>query len=619
MTDKSPGFLRRIFGGLWNLITWFRVALLNLVFLVILVAVVASIWPKASLEVPKSTLLKVSPSGVLVDQYTYIDPVSQLIDSSESDRPETLVSDVIEAIELAADDDRIEGIVLELDALVGGGISKLEEIGRALEYFKATDKPIYAQGSNLTQQQYYLASYADEINLNPLGSVLITGFSTYRNYYKDALDKLKVSMHVFRTGEYKDAMEPFIRNSMSDASREHNQRWLDQLWSVYTHQIEQLRELPEGAVDEYIATMEPKLKEFNGNAAQLALDIGLVDSLTPPKQWRNELAKQYGENRDGSYQSFDFLDYVSIERSLTFPEPDTIALIVARGTIKGGYQPAGEIGDKSFLELLDQVKGDSTVKALVVRIDSGGGGVYASENIRQGLMEIRDKGIPIVVSMGTVAASGGYWIATPADEIWATPTTITGSIGVFGAFVTLEESLEHLGINTDGIGTSELAGAIRADRALSPMAKSLLQQGINHMYQQFIELVAQARDTTPEAIDQIAQGRVWSGQSALELGLVDKLGNLEDAIKSAAELAELDSYSVETVEQELSTFEQFVSEVSQSRVASLIHSTVESQQTGLPPALIQHYKALAEPLNFAHSLTDPRGAYALCFECVHPQ
>ncbi|GAA6166538.1 signal peptide peptidase SppA [Sessilibacter corallicola] len=619
MADKSPGFFRRTLGGLWNLITWIRVTLLNVFFLVILIAVVAAIWPKDPLEVPNKTLLKVAPTGVLVDQYTHIDPFAKVIDSQDSEPAETRVKDLIEAITFAAEDDRIEGLVLELDSLVGGGISKLEEIGDALTVFKESGKPIYAQGSNLTQQQYYLASYADEVNLNPLGSVLITGFSTYRNYYKDAIDNLKISMHVFRTGDYKDAMEPFIRNSMSDASREHNQCWLNQLWSVYTGQIEQLRDLPEGSINDYIATMDAKLKELNGNAAKLALDAGLVDSLVAPKQWRSELGDTYGANNDGSYKSFDYLDYLSIERSLEFPEPDTIALIVARGTIKSGYQPAGQIGDKSFLELLDQVKQDPTVKALVVRIDSGGGGVYASENIRQGLMEIREKGIPIVVSMGTVAASGGYWIATPADEIWATPTTITGSIGVFGAFVTLEDSLKHLGINTDGIGTSELAGAIRADRALSPMAQSLLQQGINHMYQQFIELVAQARDTTPEAIDQIAQGRVWSGQSALELGLVDELGNLEQAIASAAELAEIETYTVETIEQELSPFEQFVSQVSQSHVAGLIQSSLESQQVGLPPALIQHYKALAEPLNFAQSLTDPRGVYALCFECVQPQ
>ncbi|GAB2191073.1 signal peptide peptidase SppA [Sessilibacter sp. MAH1] len=621
-TQKAP-FIFRLFSGLWKTITWFRVALLNVIFLAIIVAIIASITQRETLKINDKTLLSVAPTGVLVDEYTYIAPIERLT-SSDNSPPETLVRDLVSAIDMAADDSRIDAMALELDKLAAGGISKLEEIGAALTRFRATGKKIYAYGSNMSQHQYYLASFADEISLDPFGSVVLTGFASYRNYFKDALDKLKVSMHIFRAGQYKDAMEPFLRNDMSDASREHNQQWLESLWGAYTSEVEALRELPEGTINDYINNMSVKLQSVSGDSAQLALDTGLVDQLNPLHTWQKTLSEQYGARSDGSVKSLGFREYLAANQKLLLPTDPKVALIVARGTIKDGYQNPGEIGDKSFQELIDQVKDDSSIKALVLRIDSGGGGVFASEKIRQSLLQVREKGLPIVVSMGSVAASGGYWIATPADEIWATPTTITGSIGVFGAFLTLEQSLAHLGINTDGLGTTELAGAIRMDRELSPAAESLIQQGINNMYQRFITLVAEARNSTPQAIDEIAQGRVWSGDKALELGLVDQLGNLEDVIARAAKLAELDNYEVVTIKQPTDPVDQFVESLTSAKVVQSASQQFKSYmmsdvETTINPVLLAHFNALLEPFNLTQSLTDPRGMYVLCMECRSPQ
>lgn len=616
MSEKSPGLIRRIFTRFWKIITWLRVAFFNLIFLLFLFLIIASLVPQQPVTIEPNNQLVVTPYGFLVDQYTYVDPYTLLLDD-QKEPTETLVSDLVEVIDLARDDDKITSMVLQLDRLAGGGISKLEEVGAALARFSESGKPIYAYGENLTQQQYYLASYADHIHLNPLGSVLVDGFSSYRNYFKDALDHLEINMHVFRTGDYKDAMEPFLRNDMSQASKENNQLWLNELWGVYSSRIEELRDLPKGALNDFINNMDDSLANYQGDTARLALESGLVDELSTHVEWHDWLSAQPGDNE------LDYRTYYQTRKPPT-ALPSTkkkVAVITARGVISQGDLESGEIGDVSFANQLERVRDDRSIKALVVRIDSGGGGVQASENIRLSLLDfVRERSIPVVVSMGSVAASGGYWMATAADEIWATPTTITGSIGVFAAFPTLENSLSKLGINTDGLATTELAGAIRVDRPLTPMAKNLIQQSVDHMYQRFLGIVSEARDSSPDAIDKIAQGRVWSGNTALELGLVDNLGNLEDVIGRAAELAELREYDIEHIIKPLTPMERFMSEITkvQGVAAARNALTSNSHQSLLPTSLTAHIQKALAPWHFLDAMDDPRGFYALCAECVAP-
>jgi len=616
MSKESPGFLTRLFRGFWNLITWLRISLFNLVFLALLLALVVAMIPQEEQRLTGKRALRVAPSGFLVDQRSYVDPVTQILEQSRPEEVETLVSDLVKTINHAARDERITALVLELDYLVGGGISKLEEIGTALQRFKVSGKPIIAVADNYSQEQYYLASYADEIYLHPMGGVLLTGYGSYRNYFKNALDKLAVNFHVFRVGDYKDFIEPYTRNNMSAASREHNALWLQQLWGVYTSRLESLRGLPNGAVNSYINNLDENLNRVDGNSARLALNAGLVDQLAGRRQVRQTLKQKLGSNRDGdNYNALDYWDYLHHLEKENGHVGGKVGLIVAKGIIVDGKQPEGTIGGDTMAKLLREAREDASLKALVLRIDSGGGSAFASEVIRQEILATRQAGIPVIVSMGSVAASGGYWIASAGDEIWATPTTITGSIGVFGAFPTFELTLDKLGVSTDGIGTTKLAGAMRVDRPLSPQAESVIQQSVEFVYKQFLNLVAEARDSSVGEIHRVAQGRVWSGATAKELGLVDNIGNLEDAVAAAAARAGLNSYHLHLIRKTLSPKEQILKELA-GGVSALAPNTLMEKVA--PASLRKALTPLAEPFQLMGKLNDPRGVYTLCEVCTAP-
>lgn len=615
MSSSNPGILRRIFSGLWRLLTWIRTSLANLLFLVLILLVVVVMLPKEVRQMPEETALRVAPSGFLVDQYRYIDPLTQILEQDQQ-QTETLVRDLITTINSAADDKRITSLVLDLNYLEGGGLSKLQEIGRALTRFKQSGKPIYALSDAYSQEQYYLASYADDIIVHPMGAVILTGYGSYRNYFKSALEKLSLNMHVFRVGEYKDAVEPYLRDQMSEASREHNSQWLNELWASYTDDVEQQRELAASGINNYINQLDKHLQANQGNPAKTAQSLALVDHLFSHPQQKEFLIEKLGKDEElDDYKALEYEDYLSF---LKQEEPQTTAkvgLIVAKGVILDGEQPEGSIGGDTLSQLIRDARDDENIKALVVRVDSGGGSAFASEVIRQEMALTQQAGIPILISMGSVAASGGYWISMAADEVWATPNTITGSIGVFSAFPTIENSLEKVGISTDGVGTTELAGALRLDRPLSPLAKNILQQSVNSIYQQFLDLVAEARQTTSAQIHAVAQGRVWTGRAAKDLGLVDKLGDLNEVIVAAAELAELTNYQVFEIKKPLSPSEQFAKElagefsgVSQSALIqpSPLIELLNSAQTQLKP-LVTLLKS-----------GDPRSVYAHCMECVTP-
>lgn len=615
--QKPRSFFGRFFSGIGAFITWLRNTLMNVIFLIILILIIAAISGKAYEPLPEKFALRIAPAGMLVDQRNYMDTASMLLNDEEKDS-ETVVRDIVDAIHRAADDQRIESIVLELGDLDGGGITKMEEIGQALNVFKAKKKTIMAVSDSYSQDQYYLASFANEIYLHNMGEVQLMGFGRYITYYKSALEKLGVNVHIFRSGKYKDYVEPYLRDNMSDESREHNSQWLNQLWAKYTNHVETQRKLPTGSLNEFINNMDTKLAAVNGNSAQLALNEHLVDKLVDRKTIDDLLIQKFGKNDDHDFYNGIGVHTYNAEAKLhSTSKSEKIGLLVASGTIVDGHQPEGSIGSESYVELLRDIKDDKSIKALVIRIDSGGGSAFASEIIRNEVAAVRAQGIPVFISMGTVTASGGYWIATAGDEIWAMPTTITGSIGVFGAFPTLENGLQKMGLNTDGISTTELGGAPRLDRPLAPKMSNIIQSGVDHTYQRFLNLVADARDKEVAEINEIAQGRVWTGTSAMEMGLVDHLGNLNDVIAAAAAKANITDYSVKVLTQKLSPKEELVRRLVGEDALGFIPKALLKPYAD-EVAVLQQLSPLLKPLLALQNMTDPQGIYASCLECIAP-
>ncbi|MCA0899078.1 signal peptide peptidase SppA [Microbulbifer agarilyticus] len=619
-STRSRGVIRRFFGAIGGAITWLRRVVTNLIFLLLLLFIgVAIFGGEERITVPQGGALKVAPSGFLVDELSQPGVLPGFFGGPSAPQ-ETRVKDLVDAIDHAAGDSRISALVLELDSLAGASLSKLEEVGEAVQRFKASDKPVYAIGDNFTQGQYFLASHADKVYMNPMGSLLITGFGSYRSYVKSALDKLKINFHVFRVGDYKDAIEPYIRDDMSPASRENKARWLNRLWNEYTEQVTGLRNLPPSAVDNYIAELPQNLRAEGGSWAKAALANQFVDKLLTRRAAVAELQEVVGEAKEDTsqYRGIHAQDYLRHMKMTNLPDPrqpkDKVALISAAGAIVDGDAPAGQIGSASLGKLIAKAR-DKNVKALVLRIDSPGGSAFASEAIRQELLATREAGIPVVISMGSVAASGGYWIAAGGDRIWASPSTITGSIGVFGAFPTFEDSLEHLGIYNDGVGTTALAGTMRLDRPLPEAAADILQQGVEHTYAQFLQLVAEARNSTPEEIHKIAQGQVWTGRAALELGLVDDLGNLKDAIADAAQLAEIDKYDVMEIQRELSPSEKLMRALAENVDAQVSASIERNLPLG---AWFSSLQPALQPFAELKSFKDPRALYLRCMGCIAP-
>ncbi|MFT5164557.1 MAG: protease-4, partial [Alteromonadaceae bacterium] len=526
--------------------------------------------------------------------------------------PEVLVSDALLVINHATTDDRIKVIVLDLKGMSRSGLNKLKVIGSALEQFKAAGKKIIAIGDYYSQNQYYLASYADEITMNPMGGILIDGYSRYSLYYKEAFAKLKVTQHIFKVGKFKSAVEPYIREDMSPEAKEANIAWLDELWTVYKTDIAARRNMSASNFDENLDDLITKLKVVDGDFGQYALTNQWVDSLKSREQIRQQLIELVGDDGDDNFEQVNYSDYLSVVKPpFAFDNPmlDKVAVIVAQGVIQDGHRKSGEIGGDSTAKLLRKARLDDTVKAVVLRVDSPGGSAFASEIIRQEVEALKAQGKPVIASMGSVAASGGYWISATANEIWASPTTITGSIGIFGMFMTFENSLKTIGISSDGVATTEMAG-ISLLRPLNPKIGDVIQLNIEKGYQRFLNLVAQGRDMTPEDVDKIAQGRVWTGTMALKLGLVDKLGTLDDAIVAAADMASLKTYDIKVIEQALSAKDKFFRELFGNSDASADNSG-NAQSFGVQ-AMMQ---MLDQQLSVIGQFNDPQHAYVHCQVC----
>ncbi|MEH6517391.1 MAG: signal peptide peptidase SppA [Halioglobus sp.] len=612
---SRPSLIRRLPGAVWNGITHVRVALSNILFLLVLLLIYFAFSADSPQPVPTRAALLLNPMGTIVDQKSYIDPLQAVLVESTPGQHEVLLRDVIAAVDIARDDPAITSLVMDFDQLLSVGISKSQEIAIAIDAFKTSGKPVVAVGDYFTQDQYFLASYADTVILHPFGGVAIEGFSSYRNYFRDALAKAAVTMHVFKAGEHKSMAEPFLRDSMSEGEKEITGRWLNQLWQQYTQTVESQRQLTAGSIDEYANTYGQKLTVAQGDTALVALNANLVDKLMQRGEAMDYIADVVGaRSEEGSFEAVLFEDYVARKRATPEQtEPlagDSVAVVTASGNILPGEQPAGSIGGDTLSELIQTAVNKEGVSALVLRVSTGGGSVFASEVIRREMISAKAQGLPVVVSMGSVAASGGYYIAANADQIWATPGTITGSIGVFAAFPTFEQLLERVGIQTDGVGTTELAGSLRLDRPLSPAIAESITASVQHTYRGFVELVAEGRGMSFEQVDTIAQGRVWSASDAVEVGLVDQLGNLEDAIQAAADLAGLEDYRVDYIELPKTQREQFIEQFADSvgSLNLLSHSTLS---LGINRALAP----VREAAELLLSLEDPGNLYLRCVDC----
>ncbi len=605
------------FSFVWRILEGIR-KVLHLVLLLVLFGFILAALHTSIPIIPRSAALVIAPEGELVEQLSS-DPLRRAFgQASGGPAPETLLKDVIDAIQAAKSDSRIKLIVLDLGNLDTSGLSKLQEIGASLRDFRSAGKRVVVGADSLDQTQYYLAAQAGEVYLDPLGLVYVDGFSYYRMFLKDAIDKLGVDVNVFRAGTFKSFTDQFSRSDMAASEREESSVWLQALWNAYGQDVTRARSLPANALNEYVAEQAAALAAVNGDAAKLALQRGLVTALKSRRQMADELKNLVGEDQDThSFNSIGMSQYLTAVRSkrvLRSKSDARVGIVVASGEILDGHQPPGKIGGDSTADLLRQARYDNTIKAVVLRVDSPGGSMFASEQILREVQTLRKAGKPVVVSMSTYAASGGYYISAAANQIFASPTTLTGSIGVFSVVPTFQRTLEKFGVKVDGLGTTALAGEMRLDRALDPAARQILQSSVDHAYAEFLHRVGEGRKKSVEDIEKVAEGRVWAGVDAQRIGLVDHLGGLKDATDAAAKLAELGSdYDVEYVESELSLREQLLMQLRSEavRVGQMVglmapRSDVERV---LDPVLAQA-RAIAE-------LNDPRGLYAYCW-CKEP-
>jgi len=606
---------RTLLKAMLSLYRWIRAICLNLVFIVILLAFLATLLSSDSFEVPEGAALLIAPAGTLVEERTRLESFSDLLGRNPA-RDEVLLEDLLDAISFAAEDDEISAIVLALDALQSADLSKLQDIAQALTDFKSSNKPIYALADNLSQTQYFLASHADEILLNPLGMVSLEGMSAYQYYFAEAIEKLGINVHIFRVGEYKSAVEPFELSGMSDAARENYQQLLEQQWQLYLDGIAQQRQLQPDQINDLINNQDQFLAAQNGDSAALALDFGLVDQLSSRPAMRDYLINRIGHDAENnSFLQVPYQRYLAARRLPFTPIPasNQVGIIVASGTILDGEGDSGSIGGDSLAALIRQATDNENIKALVLRIDSPGGSAYASEVIRQQLLDFKQSGKSLIVSMGGVAASGGYWIASAADEIWAGSATITGSIGIFGILPTFSESLANLGIYSDGVATTEQAGALGFGRDLPEVTRNSLQLIVENGYQRFLTIVADARGMSPQEVDTHAQGRVWNASDALEFKLIDHIGDLDDAIAAAANHAGLDQYQTVRIAQAPSAAELFIENLANNFD---IHSWFPVRQTAFAQLFSGNIsRQLEESLEQLLSGNDPGNLYLQCFVC----
>ncbi|HET7306332.1 MAG TPA: signal peptide peptidase SppA [Gammaproteobacteria bacterium] len=606
----------RVLRGIWGVLDVI-VDLIVLAVAVIFALALASISVGRP-QVPASAALVINPQGELVEQYSG-NPVDRAIDrlAGRDVRPQTRLRDVTEAIREAESDPHIKALVIDPRDMAPTALAKLQTIGAAIHEFKATHKPVFAVLDSPGQSQYYLAAQADKVLLNPHGAVMITGFGAYREYFKDAIDKLAIDWNVFRVGKYKSYVEPFTRNDMSPAAKEADGALLDVLWGSYRKGVADARKLKPEAIGAYVDDMPKALAAAGGDSAKLALQAGLVDKLATRDQMSDEIAAVVGVGGGGhGFNQIDLRDYLRATgiAQQTGISQDEVGVIVAEGDILAGNQPPGAIGGESLSRLIRKARYNDNVKAVVLRVDSPGGSAFASQMILRQVELTKQAGKPVVVSMGSVAASGGYWISMAGDRIYASPTTITGSIGILGMFPTFQDSLAKLGIHNDGIGTTDLSGDFRPTRAMSKQAKKIFEISIDHGYDEFVSEVAKHRHLSIDDVKKIAQGRVWSGADAKRLGLIDGFGDMPAAIKAAAQLAGIaQGYSVHYIEPPLSFGSRLLMSLS-TQAEGLAGSLLPAQTWSPAQGMVARLQGFVSQIR---RFNDPNGIYAYCF-CATP-
>ena len=607
------GAVGAIFVAIGRGLDWVR-KFLHLILLLLIFGFIVGALRVSIPTVPTRAALVIAPEGQIVDQLSG-DPIERAIYQARGQgRNETLVWDLIDAIRGAAKDKRIPVIVIDTENFAGAGQPTLEEVARALKEFRATGKKVIAYGTAYDKAQYYLASQADEVYVDPFGMVLIDGYESYQYFLKDVLDKIGVDINVFRVGAYKSYVEQYSRTNMSPEAREETSVYLNSLWSSYQKATTTARKLKADAVSSYVATLADQVSGSHTPAAEVALKAGLVTGVKSRLEVEKRVIGIVGEDRDdGSFKSVSVQDYVRVvhaEKRVAASGTPKVGVVVASGEILDGDQPPGTIGGSSTARLIREARMDDDVKAVVLRVDSPGGSMMAAEEIHREIIALKAAGKPFVVSMGDLAASGGYYISAPADEIWASPATITGSIGIFAVIPTISKTLGKIGVNVDGVGTTPLSGQLRLDRPLGDQAKKFLQATIERGYDEFIGRVSVGRKKSPAEVNEIAQGRVWAGSDAQRLGLVDRLGSFDDAVKSAAKRAKLTSYDLHFVEPSLSWAQQFALQIRMMGVKTLF--TLDERTKRLL-SVADKLDPLAQEADRLSRMSVPNRLYAYCF------
>jgi len=607
--------LRSIVYGLWRGLDVLR-RFLHLVVLLVVFGFVVGALRGSVPTVPLKAALLVAPEGDIVEQSSG-DALQQAVQEARGQgHAETLLWDLTDSIRAAAKDKRIQVVAIDLEKFDGAGQPTLEELAKALHEFRASGNKVISYGNEMTQERYYIAAQSDEIYVDPMGFVLIDGYARYRMFYKEALDKLGVDINVFRVGAYKSAVEEYTRTDMSPEDKQESSAYLNALWTSYQEAITRARKLPADALSKYVNTLAKTVPAAGGNAAQVALEAGLVTGIKSRLDVEKRLIDLVGgDDTTGSFKSVSTADYARVAHADMKIHADgkpRVGVVVASGEILDGDQPPGTVGGDSTARLIRQARLDKNIKAVVLRVNSPGGSVMASEEIYRELLALRAAGKPVIVSMSTLAASGGYYISAPADEIWASPATLTGSIGIFAIIPTIDKTLGKVGVTVDGVGTTPLAGQLRIDRPMSDDSRALLQSQIGRGYEEFLSRVSTGRKKTREEIDAIAQGRVWAGTDAKRLGLVDELGSFDDAVKSAARRAKLTDYQLEFVEPELTWAQQLVLQFKSKAVKAVLSGGMD-ERTAAFARVAQKFDPLTREIERLSRFTERNKVYAYCF------
>ena len=573
------------FKFLWNALDTSRRIFLNILMLFILIAIAVGLFGGGLAKIEDKTSLILDFKGPLVEQHSGNARDALLAEAQGNAKKSTQLRDILAVLDSAAKDSKITSAVLLLDDMGPTGLPMLREVAAAIDRFKASGKTVVAWGSGFDQRQYFLAAHANEVYMHPMGAVMITGFGKYRNYYRDALDKVGITVNLLKVGTYKSFAEPYIANAPSEAATEAESFLYNAMWKTYTNNVEQARKLPAGSIMQSIDQLPDLMKAAGDDSAKLAVNMKLVDGLKTRDELRELMLKRGArDEQNHTFRQIAFDDYLGRQKPRLFG--DAVGVIVAEGEIGDGTAPPGAIGGLSTSALIRKAREDDSIKAVVLRVDSPGGSAFSSELIRRELELTRKAGKPVVISMGNVAASGGYWISMSSDEVIADEATVTGSIGVFAILPTADKAIEKLGIHTGGTTTTWLADPFNPLRPLNPKFGELVQSSINHIYSEFTTKAAAARKTTPEKIDAVAQGRVWTGAQAKERGLVDTVGSYSDAIKSAANRAKLgNDYRISYIEPELTKFDRIFDLIG-SQAAHVLQDQfkVALVPTGIPPA-----------------------------------